>query len=133
MVQSLGLLLLRVGAGGMMLAGHGWDKLFHFSEKVGQFPDPLGFGAGSSLALAVFAEFFCSLLVILGVATRFAAAPLVVTMAVAACIVHADDPWQAKEFALVYALPFLTLIFTGGGDFSLDQVLWNSGSRRTRL
>jgi putative oxidoreductase len=57
---------------------------------------------------------------VLGVATRFAAVPLAVTMLVAAFAIHADDPWAKKELALLYAVPFVTLVFTGAGKFSVD-------------
>jgi len=124
LLQGVGLLLLRLGAGGMMLAGHGWGKLTSFSERAGDFPDPLGVGSALSMALAVFAECFCAALVVVGAATRLAALPLVVTMLVAAAVVHADDPWAKKEFALIYLVPFLTLAFTGAGPFSLDAVPW---------
>jgi len=118
---SLGLLLLRLAAGGMMLFGHGWAKLIDFSDVAPNFPDPLGLGSNNfSLALAVFAEFFCAAAVMIGIATRLAAVPLVITMLVAAFVVHGDDPWAKKELALLYVAPFLTLVFTGAGKFSFD-------------
>jgi putative oxidoreductase len=118
---SLGLLLLRVAVGGMMAAGHGWAKLTGFGEMAEHFPDPLGLGSPTaSLVLAVFAEFFCAAAVVLGVATRFAAVPLAVTMLVAGLAIHADDPWAKKELALLYAVPFIALVFTGAGKFSVD-------------
>ncbi|MBD3220968.1 DoxX family membrane protein [bacterium] len=118
-----GLLIMRVALGAMMLGAHGWAKLTNFSAYATQFPDPLGLGANPSLALAVFAEVFCSLAIILGLFTRWAAVPLIVTMLVAAAIVHADDPWQKKEFALLYLIPMLTLVFTGPGKLALDDRL----------
>ena len=118
---SLGLLFLRVLSGGMMLLGHGWAKLAGFAEIAPKFPDPLGLGSTTfSLALAVFAEVFCAAAVMVGIATRLAAIPLVVTMLVAAFVVHSDDPWAKKELALLYVAPFLTLVFTGPGKFSFD-------------
>jgi putative oxidoreductase len=118
---SLGLLFLRITAGGMMLFGHGWAKLVGFADIAPKFPDPLGLGSTTfSLALAVFAEAFCAAAVMVGVATRLASMPLVVTMLVAAFVVHSDDPWAKKELALLYAAPFLTLVFTGPGKFSFD-------------
>lgn len=120
---SLGLLVLRVGVGGMMLAAHGWSKLIRYPELLGKFPDPLGLGPAVTLTLAVLAEVVCALLVILGLGTRIAAVPLLVTMLVAAFVVHADDPWARQEFALLYAVPFLALVFTGGGRFALDRVV----------
>lgn len=125
---SLGLLILRLGVAGMMIYGHGWGKLAGFSEKASVFPDPLGIGSAASLALATFAEFFCATAIVLGLATRPAALALVVNMLVAALIVHADDPFAKKEFALLYAFPFITLLLAGGGKYSLDAVVW-PGSR----
>jgi putative oxidoreductase len=121
---SLALLILRLGAGGMLIFGHGWDKLAHFSEKTAMFPDPVGLGSAASLALATFAEFFCALAIVLGLATRVAAIPLVINMLVAALIFHAGDPWPKKELALLYATPFITLLLAGGGKYSLDALIW---------
>ncbi len=118
---SLGLLVLRLGAGGFLLAAHGWGKLIGFSDLLGRFPDPIGLGPGVSLTLAVFAEALCSLLLVLGLGTRFAAVPPLITMLVAAFVVHGGDPWSKKELALLYAIPFLTLILTGGGRFALER------------
>ncbi len=120
-ITSVGLLVLRLGIGGFMLVAHGWGKLTGFSTLLDRFPDPIGLGPGVSLTLAVFAEVVCSLLLVLGLGTRFAAVPLLITMLVAAFVVHADDPWSKQEFALLYAIPFLTLVFTGGGRFALDR------------
>lgn len=122
-LSSIGLLLLRIFLGGFMLLAHGWPKLAGFSEKSGGFPDPLGVGSPLSLSLAVFAEVFCALALMLGLFTRAAAVPLLITMLVAAFLVHADDPFQKKEFALLYAIPFLTLVLTGAGSYSLDARL----------
>jgi putative oxidoreductase len=63
-------------------------------------------------------------LVALGIYTRLAAVPALVTMAVAAVMVHAGDPWSGKEMAVLYGLGFLVLIIAGGGRFALDR-LWH--------
>lgn len=107
----------------MMLFGHGLPKLLAFSEKAATFSDPLGVGSTTSLVLAILGEVVASVLVIIGLGTRLAAVPLLITMFVAAFVVHADDPWGRKEFALLYAVPALALIFTGPGRFALDALL----------
>jgi putative oxidoreductase len=124
-----GLLWMRLMLGGFMLVFHGWGKLANFSERSAKFGDPLGVGSEVSLALAVSAEVFCSLLVMAGAATRFAVVPLLITMGVAAGIVHADDPWQKQEFALLYLIPFFALFLTGPGKFSVDAWLHNRSSK----
>lgn len=120
---DVGLLLLRVSVASLMVVQHGWPKFASWSAKSATFADPLGVGPATSLALAIFAELFCAAAVGLGLATRLAAVPVVITMLVAAFVVHADDPFQKKEFALLYALPALTLVLTGPGRFSLDALL----------
>lgn len=117
---DLGLLILHLGAGGLMLT-HGTPKLIKlFGNEEIAFADPFGLGMGVTLALAVFAEFICSILVILGLGTRLAAIPLIVTMGTAVFIIHASDPFQRKEMALIYLLIFVVLLVTGAGKHSLD-------------
>jgi putative oxidoreductase len=115
-----GLLILRTSIAGMMLIGHGLPKVMDFSAQSAAFPDPLGLGSTVSLSLAIFGEVVCAIFLMLGLFTRLAAVPFFLTMLTAAFLVHAADPWAKKEFALLYAIPALTLIFTGAGAFSID-------------
>ena len=115
-------LILRVVAGGFMLT-HGYGKFSSFSEKAGFFPDPLGIGSTLSLGLATFAEFFCAILLIVGLFTRFAALNIMITMLVAGLIFHSADPFGKKELALLYAVVFLYFTVTGGNRFSLDHFM----------
>jgi putative oxidoreductase len=100
------------------------DTVTKFWTAVGpiEWADPLGVGAGTSLLLAGSAEFFCSLLVAVGLLTRLAAIPPVVTMGVALVVVHAADPFAKKEMALMYFAAFLAIALAGAGRFSLDHV-----------
>ncbi|MBD3402198.1 DoxX family membrane protein [candidate division GN15 bacterium] len=103
--------------------GHGWSKISNYATYQEQFPDPLGFGGEMSLGLAIFAEFFCGLAVVLGLFTRVAVIPLIVTMLTAVLIVHSDDPFAQKELALMYLIPFVTLLITGPGKYSFDSIV----------
>lgn len=117
------ILILRIAAGGMMLFSHGWGKLMKFfGDGPITFGNPIGLGEELSWALAVFAEVFCSFLLIIGLTTRWAAIPLIITMAVAAFIVHGDDPFGKKEFAILYLVTYLVLLLTGAGRYSLDAI-----------
>ena len=147
-LTSLGLLILRVGAGGY-LATHGWGKVQMLTQgNAESFGDPIGLGPTLSLILVTGAEFVCSILVIIGLGTRFAAVPIVFAMGVAAFVAHANDPWtmgeaftrfQAKEIqtpfgkepALLFMVAFLTLVFTGPGRFSLDSLILSRWRRPT--
>jgi len=125
--SDLALLLLRVSFGLMMMV-HGWQKLGKFSQMSQTFADPFGLGPAPSLALAIFAEFFCSILLVVGFLTPLALAPLLVTMLVAIFYAHGADPWQKKELAVAYLSVYVTLMFSGAGRYSLDYLLF--GSRR---
>ena len=120
---SVGLLVLRLGAGGLLIYGHGWGKLLHFSERAGRFPDPLHMGPPASLALTVFAEVFCAAAVALGVATRLAALALVGLFGVLVFVHHGADPFKQRELAMIYGVPFLALLLTGPGVYSVDARL----------
>lgn len=125
-LPDFGLLFLRMSVGLFIVFGHGWGKLLNFGTMSTQFPDPIGLGSTVSLVLVVFAEVFCGLAFALGLVTRFSALPLIIFMLVAATVQHADDPWQKKEFALLYLIPFVTVFLSGPGKYSLDRILFKN-------
>ncbi|HEX6334882.1 MAG TPA: DoxX family protein [Flavisolibacter sp.] len=120
---SFGMLLLRAGAGSLMMIMHGMDKLVHFSQKAGRFTDPFNIGSTASLSLVVFAEFFCAAFIILGLFTRLACIPLVIAMSVALFYRHKGEFFGEGESAGLYLICFLVLLFTGPGKISLDRFI----------
>ncbi|HWJ27327.1 MAG TPA: DoxX family protein [Flavisolibacter sp.] len=118
---SFATLLLRVGAGSLIMIVHGLDKLMHCAQKAHRFADPFHIGSTTSLALVVFAEFFCAAFIIIGLFTRLACVPLVIAMAVALFSAHKGDFFGQGEMAGIYFICFLTLLFTGPGKVSLDR------------
>jgi putative oxidoreductase len=122
MLPDIGLLVLRISFSATMIT-HGWQKLANFDTMSKAFADPIGVGMKMSLILAIFSELVCSVLVILGLATRLALTQLIATMAVAFFIVHAADPLKIKELALVYLFTYVALFITGPGRLSVDAWL----------
>lgn len=118
--NHFGLLFLRLTFSGMMLT-HGIPKLLNLIQGDIQFGDPIGLGPTVSLILAVIGEAICPLLIILGLKTRIAAIPTIITMAIAAFIVHGSDPLGTKEMALLYLFGFTAIALLGSGRFSLDR------------
>lgn len=115
-----GLLILRIGVATLMLT-HGFPKLLTLfgSEEI-VFADPIGLGQTTSFVLNVFAEFICSILILLGLGTRLAAIVLIINMSVAFFIVHASDPFINKELAGIYLLLYIVLLIMGAGKYALD-------------
>lgn len=117
------LLILRIGVALLMLT-HGIPKLqMLFGGGEIQFPGVMGMSPELALGLTVFAEVFCSILLLIGLGTRLASIPLIFTMIVAVFVIHASDPLAGKEMGLLYLLLYIPLLFLGGGKFSLDRVL----------
>lgn len=127
-IQHLALLLMRLVFGGAMLGAHGIRKIQRMtSGEPIKFGDPLGIGQELSLYLVVFSEGICALLIIVGLFTRLASIPLILTMLVVIFIVHWEDPFSDMELPLLYLVGFSLLLAFGGGRFSLDayrKKLW---------
>jgi len=117
---SFATLVLRLGLGIVMLVAHGSDKLRHFSKFSSGFADPFHIGSVTSLSLDIFAEVFCSCLVILGLFTRLACIPLIIAMTVALLYAHHGDVFGPGERAVLFLSGFITLLFLGPGKLSLD-------------
>jgi putative oxidoreductase len=122
-MHGFGLLVLRVWLGLSLLLLHGWSKLTDFGGVVGGFT---GMGIPKLFAIAaVLAESVGSALLVIGLAGRWAAAALAVTMGVAFYLGHnmVLKGEKSGELAFIYLAGFLTLVFTGPGRFSVDAKL----------
>ena len=119
-ITHIGLAVLRILPSLMMLT-HGFPKFKKLVSGNLEFGNPIGIGEAPSLFLAVIGEFIAPLLIIIGYKTKFAAIPALITMLVAAFIVHASDPFGTKEKALLYATFFIAIILLGPGKYSLDK------------
>ncbi len=124
---DFGLLLLRLWFGVALFLKHGWEKPVHFAAMAAHFPDPVHIGPVPSLVIAMLSDAVCSLLVIVGLATRWAALFIFANVFVAWAFVHhfqflahgADH----GELTVLYLGAFLALALTGPGRFSLDARL----------
>ena len=119
---DISLLLIRLAAGGIMFS-HGFGKLQKLVNGNFEFGDPIGVGPEISLGLTVFAEILCAFLILVGLFSRLAAIPLIITMLVAVFIVHADDDFGKKELGLFYLINYLVIFLSGAGKYSLDKLI----------
>ncbi|MFI6204812.1 DoxX family protein [Streptomyces sp. NPDC051041] len=135
--RDLGLLLLRLGTGGV-LAAHGAQKLFGWFggggiEGTGQFMESIGYAPGRASATAAgLAEAGGGTLLALGLATPAAGAASAGAMAGAAAV-HAPNGFFNQsggyEYAASLGLTAAGLAVTGPGRYSLDHLLGHSVNR----
>ena len=119
---STAMLVLRLGLGALMLK-HGYDKLVHFEATVEHMPSLLGMGKSVSAVLIIFAEFFCSLFLILGLFTRLAAIPLIIATCVMIFKSHNGEVFGDGEHAALYLTGYLVLLLIGPGRASVDSMI----------
>ncbi|MCI0750246.1 MAG: DoxX family protein [Flammeovirgaceae bacterium] len=120
---DLSILLLRLSFGGMIFL-HGLGKLFDLVSGKSDFPDPIGLGSTTSLFLVTFAEFGCSLLLIVGLLTRLALMPLIFTMMIVVFVHEAHLEIGDKEPPILFMLAFIGLLVAGPGKYSIDHRLF---------
>lgn len=124
-LKNIGLLVLRVWLGLSMLLLHGWGKVGNHAQLSQGFPDPLGVGPAMSVNLVIFSEVLCAVLLVAGLAARFALVPLIVTMAVAFFAVHGGRLLGEGngEMAFIYLAGFVALFIAGPGRYSFDHYI----------
>jgi putative oxidoreductase len=116
-----GLLVLRLWLGVSMFWLHGWGKLAALFSGKTSFVDPLGIGEVPSFLLTILAEVGCSVLLVLGLWTRWAALILAFTMGVAFFVVNSANLKGNGELAWLYFGGYLALFAAGAGKFSVDK------------
>lgn len=114
---------------GLFMAYHGLQKLLAFDSMSAAFPDPFGVGGEASLALAVFGELVCGVALALGLLTRLALIPLIITMIVAIVTAHGGSIAEG-ELAFLYLVVFVLTWFSGAGRYSADALIGQKIKRK---
>lgn len=127
--MDVGLLAVRLGVGLSMAVFHGWGKISGGPDlwtRVGAGMSNLGidFLPGFWGFMAAFAEFGCSILLVVGIFFRPAATLLAFTMLVAA-LRHLNLPadaanagWKGASHALELLAVYVGLLFCGPGRYA---------------
>src|SRR4029077_20420664 len=105
----------------------GWGKV-HNLEKVTHFFEQLGIPApGFNAVLVGYSELVCGTLLVLGLVTRFATIPLVVSMTVAILTAKRGDIHGLFDLVgfdeFTYLCMLLMIAILGAGSVSLDEVV----------
>ncbi len=124
---NLGRLALRVLVFLPLLVKHGALKLSNFGQMAHDFPDPLHIGSLATLVIATVADAICSTLIILGLATRWAALFALCNLLVAFIFVHHFDLMSWKDMGGQIIFMFMgaciAVILLGPGKFSVDALI----------
>lgn len=118
--DSLALLLLRLCFGGAMLVQHGLAK---WGKNPESLPNPYDWNPTFNGWLILFAEIVCAFLLVIGLASRWCALILGITMAVACFEFHAGDDFADRELSFLYLGAFASLMIFGGGILSVDRLI----------
>ncbi len=122
---DLGLLFLRVGLCASLFLKHGVEKILHFGSMAQHFPDPFHLGPGTGLAFALLGDSICSMLIILGLAARWAALVSFANIFIAWALVHHflffGHEGDHGEVIVLYLAGLLAIFVAGPGKFSLDE------------
>lgn len=120
--------------------GENWFASVPWAEWQKGFPEPFSrLGTDLNWTMATWGELVFSIMILLGLFTRFAAISLIVITGVATAAVHwpveyasLGELWQgyvitAADFGnyklpLLFILMLLPLVFNGGGKLSLDHL-----------
>jgi putative oxidoreductase len=122
---TIALLVLRVFAGLSLFLKHGLEKLTGYSTMVQHFPDPIHIGSHASLAFALLSDGICSILVVVGLATRPAATIILVNLLTVFFFVHHAAFFSSGHVELVwlYITAFAAILTAGPGRLSIDAWL----------
>ena len=122
---DVGDLFLRAFAGLTMAITHGYPKLdAEYAKGMVAAASSAGFPLPTFFAwAAILSELLGGLLLAVGLLTRPAAFFLASTMFVAAFRIHAADPFEKKEMALLYLAISLCYLLRGAGRLSADHVI----------
>lgn len=123
--SAIGILLLRIFIGARLFYGVidnviSWEHMKAFAQflELNHFPFPT-----VNAIISVYVQFIGSILILVGIKTRIAAAILVINFIVALLGFHipANDSIELMTPALAMLFGCLTLFFTGAKRYSLDN------------
>lgn len=120
---NFAMLVQRAVTGLLLLINYGLPKISNFSTVGANFYDPFSIGHRNSLMLSLFAEIFCSMLLVLGLFTRIAAFIILVNMAIAVFMFHKNDPLKTIGVPLMFLSSVFTLLLVGPGRVSVDGMM----------
>lgn len=112
-----------------MIYAHGLKKLGIGVAEAEQVPNPLHLPEAMNNVIAVSANVFFPILVILGLFTRLSVLPILAVTLIGYFVLHFHDAPLVKDTPFMFSLSYLVILFLGAGKYSLDHYLYKGFSR----
>ena len=119
---NFGMFILRIVLG-LLVASHGYAKLIKFGSLRYKFMNFMHLGSTASLSLVIFAEFFCSIFLILGLFTRLASVFVIITMVVVVFVASHGNIFEEGERGAIYLASAIMVLLCGPGKISIDGMI----------
>ena len=126
---DLAMLLVRIVAFTFLFLKHGWVDLSTFGALSHSFSDPIHIGPLPTLVLVTISDAICAVLILFGLATRWAALyTVLIHLAAVALVFHFNliGPPAKADVVLQYTGFGLALYFMGAGKYSIDAMIHGS-------
>ncbi|MBP3565158.1 MAG: DoxX family protein [Alistipes sp.] len=119
--SDVAILFLRLFIGGVMLL-HIVGKMQSYDNILLTYHRILGLDAATSFAVITILEGLFAAMIILGVATRFASAMMliVVAMSIAEALLNDTPDVATAKLNFVYMGIYITLLISGGGRYAFN-------------
>ena len=119
--SDVAILFLRLFIGGVMLL-HIVGKMQAYDNILLTYHRILGLDAATSFAVITILEGLFAAMIILGVATRFASAMMliVVAMSIAEALLNDTPDVATAKLNFVYMGIYITLLISGGGGYAFN-------------
>ncbi|MBS1496278.1 MAG: DoxX family protein [Bacteroidetes bacterium] len=108
---------------GALIVHKGYLKLINFEGTASFMPALFGMNQHLAAALLIFSELLCGFLFLIGLFSRLAVIPLIISTAVAFLKMHQADIFGKGELAALYLTIFLIILIVGPGKASVDGMM----------
>ncbi|MHA3789430.1 DoxX family protein [Flavobacterium hauense] len=122
-LYNFAILFFRVAVATELIVVHGFKKIGIGVDVVEVIPNPLGLPEALNSFVAIAANVYLPILIVLGFFTRLAAIPALAVTATGYFLMHGHDPLPERDIPFMYSISLLTIVMFGAGRYSIDGYL----------
>lgn len=113
------MLFFRIAISIELICVHGLKKIGVGTATAEIIPNPLSLPHYLNSGIAISANLFFPLLIIVGYKSRYASLPIL-AVTLTGFVLHWNSPALVRDVPFVYSLAFLAILFLGPGEYSFD-------------